>query len=57
MLSGASDGFDPWEHRLRLGPGLLGPHSPITLIKAINGFGAMSWYNEQLIRIADGLPT
>lgn len=54
LLRGELDQFEPWEHRLRLGPGLLGPGSPITLIKAINGFGTMNWYNEQLIRIAGG---
>jgi 2,4-dienoyl-CoA reductase-like NADH-dependent reductase (Old Yellow Enzyme family) len=54
ILSGELDGFEAWEHKLRLGPGLLGPKSPITLIKAINGFGTMSWYNEQLLRMADG---
>jgi len=55
LLSGAFSGFDSLDHRLRLGPGLLGPHSPITLIKAINGLGAMTWYNEQQLRMADGL--
>lgn len=54
MLRGEIEQFEPWEHRLRLGPGLLGPSSPITIIKAINGFGTMSWYNEQLIRMGDG---
>jgi len=54
LLRGELDQFEPWEHRLRLGPGLLGPSSSITLIKAINGFGTMNWYNEQLIRIANG---
>jgi 2,4-dienoyl-CoA reductase-like NADH-dependent reductase (Old Yellow Enzyme family) len=42
------------EDRLRLGPGLLGPRSPIKLIRAINGLGSMTWYNEQLIRLAAG---
>jgi 2,4-dienoyl-CoA reductase-like NADH-dependent reductase (Old Yellow Enzyme family) len=57
LLNGTLSRFKPWEHRLRIGPGLLGPHSPITIIKAINGFGSMTWFNEQLIRLADGLQT
>jgi hypothetical protein len=48
LLNGTLSRFVPWEHRLRIGPGLLGPHSPITIIKAINGFGSMTWFNEQL---------
>ncbi|KAA1007659.1 NADH:flavin oxidoreductase/NADH oxidase family protein [Paraburkholderia panacisoli] len=56
LLKGELHQFEPWEHRLRLGPGLLGPHSPIKILKAINGFGTMNWYNEQLLRLADGLP-
>jgi 2,4-dienoyl-CoA reductase-like NADH-dependent reductase (Old Yellow Enzyme family) len=56
LLNGERDQFEAWEHRLRLGPGILGPHSPIKILKAINGFGTMSWYNEQLLRLADGLP-
>src|SRR5882757_3205721 len=43
------------EHRLRLGGGLLGPQSPIKLVRAINGLGSMTWYNEQIIRLGAGL--
>jgi 2,4-dienoyl-CoA reductase-like NADH-dependent reductase (Old Yellow Enzyme family) len=43
------------EHRLRLGRGLLGPQSPIKLLRAINGLGSMTWYNEQIIRLGAGL--
>jgi 2,4-dienoyl-CoA reductase-like NADH-dependent reductase (Old Yellow Enzyme family) len=42
--------------RLRLGPGPLGPKSPIKLIRAINGVGSTTWYNEQIFRMAAGLP-
>jgi 2,4-dienoyl-CoA reductase-like NADH-dependent reductase (Old Yellow Enzyme family) len=55
LLNGKLSGFESLEHRLRLGPGLLGPQSSIPLIKAINGFGSVTWYNEQLLRMADGL--
>ncbi len=43
------------DDRLRLGRGLLGPQSPIKLLRAINGLGSMTWYNEQLIRLGTGL--
>jgi hypothetical protein len=43
------------EHRLRLGSGLLGSQSPIKLLRAINGLGSMTWYNEQIIRLGAGL--
>lgn len=54
LLAGEISELDRWEDRLRLGPGLLGPASPIKLIKAINGFGAQSWYYEQIVRLGDG---
>jgi 2,4-dienoyl-CoA reductase-like NADH-dependent reductase (Old Yellow Enzyme family) len=43
------------DHRLRLGGGLLGPQSPIKLLRAINGLGSMTWYNEQILRLGSGL--
>ena len=43
------------EHRLRLGGGLLGPQSPLKVLRAINGLGSMTWYNEQIIRLGAGL--
>lgn len=46
--------LERWENRLRLGPGWLGPRSPIALLKAVNGFGVMSWYYQQLRRIGAG---
>jgi 2,4-dienoyl-CoA reductase-like NADH-dependent reductase (Old Yellow Enzyme family) len=54
LLSGQQDAFDSWEKRLRIGPGILGPNSPIKLVKALNGFGAMGWYYEQLKRLGAG---
>ncbi|MDX2238087.1 MAG: NADH:flavin oxidoreductase/NADH oxidase family protein [Hyphomonadaceae bacterium] len=53
ILSGAA-ALDKWEEKLRLGPGWLGPRSPIRMIKAINGFGALYWYYQQLRRLAVG---
>jgi hypothetical protein len=55
LLSGNLSKFETWEHRLRLGSGILGPQSPIVIIKAINAFGSMSWFNEQILRLGAGL--
>lgn len=53
LLAGAP-ALDKWEERVRLGPGLLGPKSPIAAIKAINGFGALYWSYQQLRRLGAG---
>lgn len=42
------------EGRLRIGPGFLGPRSPLRMIRAINGFGALHWQYQQLRRLSDG---
>jgi 2,4-dienoyl-CoA reductase-like NADH-dependent reductase (Old Yellow Enzyme family) len=55
VLAGA-ESLDRWEQKLQIGPGLLGPKSPISLIKALNGFGALYWYYQQLRRMGDGQP-
>ena len=44
--------LDRPEARVRLGPGLLGPQSPLKVIKALNGFGALYWYYQQLRAVA-----
>ena len=44
--------LDRPEARVRLGPGWLGPQSPSKTIKALNGFGSMYWYYQQLRHIA-----
>jgi 2,4-dienoyl-CoA reductase-like NADH-dependent reductase (Old Yellow Enzyme family) len=44
--------LDRPESRLRIGPGWLGPQSPISIIKALNGFGVLYWYYQQLREIA-----
>jgi hypothetical protein len=40
---------------MRIGPGVLGPNSPVAAIKAVNGFARIGWYYEQIYRLADGL--
>jgi 2,4-dienoyl-CoA reductase-like NADH-dependent reductase (Old Yellow Enzyme family) len=53
LLRGEISALERWEDRLRLGPGWLGPKSPFMLVKAVNGFGAQSWYYEQLYQVAE----
>jgi len=53
LLRGEITSLDRWEDQLRVGPGWLGPKSPFMLVKAVNGFGAQSWYYEQLLQIAE----
>lgn len=53
LLKGEVLSVSRLEDQLRIGPGLLGPKSPISLIKAINGFGATPWYHEQLVLLGD----
>lgn len=56
LLDGSWNELPKWESKLRMGPGWLGPNSPIGLIKALNGFGTLSWFYSQLHAIADGQP-
>jgi 2,4-dienoyl-CoA reductase-like NADH-dependent reductase (Old Yellow Enzyme family) len=53
LLRGETATLDRWEDRLRVGPGWLGPKSPFVLARAVNGFGAQSWYYEQLLSLAE----
>jgi 2,4-dienoyl-CoA reductase-like NADH-dependent reductase (Old Yellow Enzyme family) len=53
LLRGEITELPRWEDRLALGPGWLGPRSPFGLLKAINVFGAQSWYYEQLRSLAE----
>jgi len=55
VLSGQLEGAPDVDTNLRLGPGWLGPASPIALIKAANAFARIGWYYEQIYRLADGL--
>ncbi|RJF94434.1 NADH:flavin oxidoreductase/NADH oxidase family protein [Oleomonas cavernae] len=55
LLAGSLARLEDWENRLRVGPGrYLGPHSPIDMIKIVNGFGIQSWFCLQLMAIARG---
>ena len=54
LLSGVAKETPAYEKTLRLGPGILGPHSPINLLKALNGWGQQGWFCLQLLRMGEG---
>ena len=53
LLAGTQTTLDLWEDRLAVGPGWLGPRSPLPMVRVLNGFGVQSWYYEQLKSLAD----
>ena len=55
LMRGATDAAPSYEKHLRLGPGVLGPHSSVDLLRALNGFGVMAFFYLNLFRLADGL--
>jgi len=57
LLSREIDALPEYEKSLRLGPGWLGPNSPVDTIKAANGFGAMAFFYRNILRMGDGTPT
>jgi 2,4-dienoyl-CoA reductase-like NADH-dependent reductase (Old Yellow Enzyme family) len=54
LLDGATQSIPAYEKTLRIGPGILGPHSPFNLLKALNGWGQQGWFCLQLLRMGDG---
>lgn len=54
LLSGVSTSLPAYEKALRIGPGILGPHSPFQVMKALNAWGAQGWFCLQLLRMGDG---
>ncbi|MEK7264664.1 MAG: NADH:flavin oxidoreductase/NADH oxidase family protein [Pseudomonadota bacterium] len=57
LLSGAAAEAIRYEKNLKLGDGFWGPNSKNNFIKALNGFAAMSFYYENIFRMADGKET
>ena len=55
LLTGTATEGPAFEKTLRLGPGPLGPNSPLKLIKALNGWGQQGWFCLQILRMGDGL--
>lgn len=54
LLSGAAQETPAYEKTLRIGPGILGPHSRFNLVKALNGWGQQGWFCLQLLRMGEG---
>ncbi len=54
LLAGRIDALPRFEAELRIGPGLLGPHSPLKLVRTVNAFAAQAWYYTQLRHVAAG---
>ncbi len=54
MLEGEIEMAPSWEKQLRIGPGVFGPHSKIDILKALNGFGVMAFFYENIFRLAAG---
>ena len=55
MLSGELETLPSLEKTLSLGPYILSPSSPFTLIKVINAFASMAWFYQQIKNMAKGL--
>ncbi len=54
IISGEVERMPSYEKELRIGPGVFGPHSKLDLMKALNGFGVMAFFYENIYRLADG---
>jgi 2,4-dienoyl-CoA reductase-like NADH-dependent reductase (Old Yellow Enzyme family) len=55
LIAEEIDAAPLYEKTLRMGPGIFGPNSPIAIVKAVNGFGAIAFFYENIFRLADGL--
>ena len=55
MIAGDIETLPSFEKTLSLGPSILSPSSPFTIIKVINAFGAMAWFYQQIKNMAKGL--
>ena len=55
MISGELETLPSFEKTLSLGPYILSPSSPFTLIKVINAFASMAWFYQQIKNMAKGL--
>lgn len=55
LLVGLTNEIDRTEDRLKLGNGIFGTHSPLMLLRVLNGFGTVYWYYHQFHLLAQGL--
>ncbi|MDR3498050.1 MAG: NADH:flavin oxidoreductase/NADH oxidase family protein [Parvibaculum sp.] len=54
LLCGQVRDIPAYEKTLRIGPGILGPHSYFNIMKALNGWGQQGWFCLQLLRMGEG---
>jgi len=54
LLEGRMESFEPWERKLRLGPGWLGPTSSNSTLRTLNFAAATQWYYRHLIDLSEG---
>ncbi|TGY90419.1 NADH:flavin oxidoreductase/NADH oxidase family protein [Marinicauda algicola] len=57
LLASEIEALDAFETRLRVGPGIFGPHSRLAVMKAVNGLATMAFFYRNIIRMAEGKPT
>lgn len=56
LIEQSIDSIDDFENILKIGNGILGNNSPIALIKSMNTVGQVSFYYQQIIRLANNRP-
>lgn len=56
LLEQTIDSIDDFETTLKIGDGFWGNNSPIALIKSMNTVGQVSFYYQQIIRLANNKP-
>jgi 2,4-dienoyl-CoA reductase-like NADH-dependent reductase (Old Yellow Enzyme family) len=54
LFTGEIEKLPNFEKTLSLGPWIFSPNSPFTLIQAINAFGAMAWFYQQIKEMSKG---
>ena len=54
VLSGTVTRLFSRDDDLVIGPGLLGPRSPISFLRDLNAWGSLGWYYEHMYSLADG---
>lgn len=54
LLSGEIEQLARWENSIRIGPGVLGPDSPIPIVRVVNALAGVHWFYYQIHRLAAG---
>ncbi|WP_371187865.1 NADH:flavin oxidoreductase/NADH oxidase family protein [Thalassotalea maritima] len=56
LINAEVDYIDDYEYKLKLGDGFWGNNSPLGLIKSMNSVGQISFYYQNIIRLANNQP-